>query len=714
MYGARRWTVAAGLTALLVLVAFVPAAAATPDETSPRAGAGDAVETASDATAASSRDGSRTGASAWQVADSDTITVLQSFELTPNESGSVGVRLSYTIPDRVRSLETTVPENATVTRAAGFRRVNGTTYEWDGESTTPVLSYRRTPNETINRSGPESATGRYLGVDAGEWALFTRSATPTEWTYVGTPPVTFRRDTRTAGPGAAGDWLVYLGEVETVERTTNDQTIRLVVPERASMAESPEAVLSSLSNASNALRVGDRDENVFVLAAPTGGNVTWGARGYQIGDADMWVQDTERLDTAENIWLHEYVHSRQAFTPTEQTRWLVEASAVYYAASLTLEQDRIDFEAYRSRLGAGAAPVYDEIILAAPSTWTDSADYYRGPLVAGRIDEQARLATGDERTLQDAMRLLNSRERPVSQASLLSAVERAGGQQSRSLTAAYTESTAAVGMWNESRHAAVFGQLPARIGYALPATSNRTAYRVDGPYRVGPVGGADPVRLVVGETLTVDAAVRNAGGTEGQYNATMDINGTTVATERGRLAPATNRTVGLSHTFVTPGRYTLSLDGDNVTVVVRRPARAEVTDITVSSTTASVGAEVVVTATVTNTADRPATGRVVFTRNFEGVAQRQVYLPPHNSTQLSTGVTLPDPGETLLSAGSADPVTVTVTPVETPQTTPTATPTRAATTPPGTTNADGPGFTAALALLGLALGALVAARRKRE
>ncbi|MFC6975388.1 hypothetical protein ACFQL1_13190 [Halomicroarcula sp. GCM10025709] len=433
MHRARRWTVAAGLTTLLVLVAFVPAAAATPDDTSHRAGAVAATPETRSANVSGLVDGeqigSQEGNSAEQVADSDTITVLQSFNLTRNRSGSVAVRLSYTVPDRVRSLETTLPENATVTRAAGFTRVNGTTYEWDGESTTPVLSYRRNPNETINRSGPEGASGRYLGVDAGEWALFTRSPTPTEWTYVGTPPVTFERDMRTVGPGATGDWLVYLGDVETVERTANDQTIRLAVPERASMAESPEAVLSSLSNASNALRVGDRDERVFVLAAPTGENVTWGARGYQIGDADMWVKDTERLDTAENIWLHEYVHSRQAFRPTTQTRWLLEASAVYYAASLTLEQDRIDFDAYRSRLGAGSEPVYDGIILAAPSTWTDSANYYRGPLVAGRIDEQIRLATDDERTFQDTMRLLNGRTRAVTQASLLSTVERAGGNR---------------------------------------------------------------------------------------------------------------------------------------------------------------------------------------------------------------------------------------------------------------------------------------------
>ncbi|MFC7075495.1 PGF-CTERM sorting domain-containing protein [Haloarcula halophila] len=712
MDGVRRWTIAAGLTALLVLVAFVPVASATPSQ----AGAVDAAGASSGGTVGSPEDpqvGSRDGTATEQVADSETITVNQSFALTANDSGSVDVRLRYAIPDRVRSLETTLPENATVTRTTGFTRVNGTTYEWDGESATPTLAYRRNPNETLDRSGPESAAGRYVGVDAGEWALFTRSATPTEWTYVGTTPVTFRRDIHTVGPGAAGEWVVYLGTGTTTERTANDQTIRLVVPDRASMADSPDSVLSSLSNASNALRVGDRDEHVFVVAAPTGTNVTWGARGYQVGDADMWVKDDERLDTAENIWLHEYVHSRQAFRPTSRTRWLVESSAVYYAAALTLEQDRIDFDAYRSRLGAGADPVYDGIILAAPSTWEESADYYRGPLVAGRIDERIRLSTNDERTFQDTMRLLNGRERPVTQANLLSAVERAGGEQARTLAANYTGSTATVRMWNESRHAAVFGQLPARIGYALPAADNRSAYRVDGQYRDGPVGGEIPLQLVVGETLTVDAIVRNAGGTEGQYNATMDINGTTVTTAGGRIAPTTTRVVPLSHTFVTPGQYTLSLDGTNVTVLVQRPARAEVTDIAVSSRSARAGTEVVVTATVTNTADIPAAGRVVFTRDFERVTDRQVYLPPRNSTELSTGIRLPEPGDVLVAAGSADPVTITVTPAATTESTPTPTPTPVSgTTTPRTTSADGPGFTVALAVLALALGTLVASRRR--
>ncbi len=48
-----------------------------------------------------------------------------------------------------------------------------------------------------------------------------------------------------------------------------------------------------MANASNALRVGDRDEQVFVVAAPSGA-VEWGVEGYQIGDADMWVQSGKR------------------------------------------------------------------------------------------------------------------------------------------------------------------------------------------------------------------------------------------------------------------------------------------------------------------------------------------------------------------------------------------------------------------------------------
>jgi PGF-CTERM protein len=149
-----------------------------------------------------------------------------------------------------------------------------------------------------------------------------------------------------------------------------------------------------------------------------------------------------------------------------------------------------------------------------------------------------------------------------------------------------------------------------------------------------------------------------------------------------------------------------------VTVLVERPARARVTDVEVSTRAADQGDIVVVTASVVNDAEIPGEVLVVFTRDFQSVAERQVYLPPENTTEVSTGVTVPEPGEVLLSAGEARAVRVTVTPAETPTTTTsTSTSTTTTTTASETTGGSAPGFTAALAVVALVLAALLARRR---
>ncbi|MFC6861940.1 PGF-CTERM sorting domain-containing protein [Halomicroarcula sp. GCM10025817] len=687
MHGARRGVVAA-LTVAVVVAVVTPL-----------------VGVAGATTGAPVRD--VTSASGAQVTDGDSIRQTQTYALTPSRPGEVRVTLTYEIPDRVVSLETQVPASVTVANADGFDRVNETAFEWDGTTAVATITYRTNPNETLETTGPEADSGTYISVDAGEWALFQRSRTPTRWRYTGSEPVRFEREVTTDGPGAAGDDLVYLGEQETVSRTAHGQTVRLVVPAASSLAENRSGILDSIANASDALRVGDRDTSVFVVAAPTG-EVEWAVRGLQTGDADMWVQDRERLDTAENVWIHEYVHSRQRFRTTAESRWFTEASAVYYAALLTLEQDRVDFEAFEARMSEGERAVYDSVVLTDPSTWERNPDYHRGALVAGRVDERVRVASDSERTLQDTFRLLNGRDQAVTQAAFLAAVERAGNESVRTAAADLTGQRTDVTMWDQARHAAVFEQLPARIGYGLPSTDEAATYNVTGPYRETNLDGAGPIRLATGETLTLDAVVSNAGGTEGQYNATLEINGTEVSTQRGRIEPGEAVLVPLSHRFVTPGRYQMSVDGDNVTVLVERPARARVTDVEVSTRAADQGDIVVVTASVVNDAEIPGEVLVVFTRDFQSVAERQVYLPPENATEVSTGVTVPEPGEVLLSAGEARAVRVTVTPAETPTPTPTSTTT---TTVSETTGGSAPGFTAALAVVALVLAALLARRR---
>ena len=615
----------------------------------------------------------------------DTIDLTQSYALTPERPGEVEVTLAYEIPDRVTELESTLPPNATVTDADGFDSVNETVYEWDGRSQTATITLRFDPNETAERTGREAASGNYLFADAGEWALFRRVRTGAAWRYTGgSDPVTLERSATTDGPGVTGNNIVYLGAVSTVERTANGQTFRLVVPEAASLAESPDDILDSLSNASGSLQVGHRDETVVAIAAPTDG-VEWAVRGLELGGSDFFVRDSERLDTPSNVWLHEYVHTRQSFSTTSETRWLTEGTAVYYGAQLSLEQDRITFEEFSEFLDDGERAAYDDVVLAQPPTWVDTAHYVKGPLAVGGIDEAMRAETNRTGTFEQTFRRLNDADGRVTQTQFLDAVESAGGPDSRATAAEYTETAAALSMWDRRTHSNLFGQLPANVGYALPA--NASGYRVGGPYR-NATAEATPLSLATGETLTVDSVVRNTGGTDGPYNATLTVDGRVVATQNGTVEAESERTVPLSHTFDSAGTYTVGVGEERLTVSVEPAAEPTVTDLSVAPDSVRRGGETTLSATVGNDAAVPANGTVVFTRNGEAIAQRVVTLAPGASTELSVPVALSEAGEIRLGAGSQS---VTVTVVE-----PTA-------SPSVPSSADGPGFTATLAVFVLVL-----------
>jgi len=569
-------------------------------------------------------------------------------------------------------------------------------YEWDEATETATIDLRYNPNETTERTGPEAAAGDYLFADAGPWALFSRLRTPTEWSYTGSAqdPVTYHRSLATDGPGATGDRIIYLGNTTSVERTENGQRFRLIVPDNADLAEPPERILNSLTNASGSLQVGDRDETVVAFAAPTD-RIQWGVRGLELGGSEFWVRDTQRLDEANNVWLHEYVHTRQAFSTTRDTRWVNEGTAVYYAALLALEQERIDFAEFADHLDNGERSVYSGVVLSDPATWTQNANYVRGALVTGVIDEQLRAETNQSGTFEGALSEINGVEGQVTQDRLLTAVENAGGNTTRTTASEYTTTTASVSMWTEATHSRLFGQLPARISYALP---NRTdGYQVSGPYRNGTLTGT-PVRLATGETLTVASVVLNTGGTEGAYNATLTVDGAIVTSESGTIEAESERTVPLSHRFEEPGEHTVGVGQEQTTVVVQEPVEPAVTNVTVDSRQVQQGDSAVVTATVRNDAPVPANGTVVFTRDGEPVAQRVATVAPGNTTQLSVPVSLPAAGEVRLGAGSAAPVTVTV-----------VGPTDGVTEQP-TTGADGPGFTMVGAALAVVL-ALLARRR---
>lgn len=640
------------------------------------------------------------------------IQLTQRFSQLPDQPGSVSVELEYSVPSAVVSLSTVVPENATVTGLRGFERDNATTYAWDGEHMRPSVTYRYDVNRTVDRSALGRENGTYLSADGGDWALFTRPETHTDYSYPSTDRIVLERTSTVDGEGAVGEWLVFLGPQETFTASSANESVRLVVPDAAEMTESPRSVLRALLRAGEHLGVGRADEEVFVVAAPAEG-VPWAVRGFQIGDADMWVLGNESLDAPESVWYHEYVHTRQDFETARDARWLDEALPSYYATLLTFEHQELSFDGFAGQLASGGEPTYDDVVLASPDTWQGVADYYKGGLAVATLDREIRIATDGNRTFQDVLAALNDRDR-VNASVFVDAVERVGGDAVATRAATATGSSTSVAMWNRTEHLAAFDRFPADIGYALP-NGSAVGYEVTGPYRETTVTPDSPLSVVTDETVTVEAVVTNDGGSEGRYEAVLRLNGTRVDAARGTVGPNETTTVPLEHTFVFPGTYELSVDGHSVPVEVRRPAVAEVTDVAVQPRTVDQYETATVDVFLTNEYDEPAEREVIVTRDFEVVTRETVSLGATESGRVSYTVTFPQPGDARIGVNreAAIRVMVNPAPTETGTPTPTATPPSPTATPTATaTEGTGPGFGVATLVAALALAALLARRRQ--
>ncbi|MFP4218400.1 MAG: hypothetical protein ACLFR6_06140, partial [Salinarchaeum sp.] len=483
-----------------------------------------------------------------------TIDLQQTYYPTPERPGSFGVRQSYQLPDSLVELEVTLPDGATALDARGFDRLDTRTFAWDGRTRQPTLIYRTPANRTIDRTDPIATTGRYVFADTGDWGIVARPPTSHHWRSRG-EPVGFNRSTRVDGVGVASDVIAVFGDYRQYTRNANGQTIQLVIPASAELEADADAILASLTDAAGRLRVGDRDERVFVVAAPT--DVDWGVRGLQTGPADLWVQADEPLATADNVWLHEYVHTRQAFALEPSLRWYREASAVYYAALITLEQRRIGYEAFRERLAMGARERYTDVRLTAPTSWRYThGNYYVGPLVAGALDGQLRQATGRFTTV---FRALNDHEEPIDNEAFLSMLEAAGNRSVREAGRRYTETTERPTLWTRETFQRVFDIDPERITYTIAAIRvNGSAVTPNETISVGP-----------NATVEIDVRVANEGDLPGTYRETIFADGRAIDRLAGTLDAGETVTHTVAYRAPATGTATIEADTAHVTIAVQ-------------------------------------------------------------------------------------------------------------------------------------------------
>ncbi len=626
-----------------------------------------------------------------------TVELVQRFEALPDRPGLVRATHRFEIPDSVERLQTSVPEDAMVIETrGGFSHEGGETYVWEGGSQTASIVYRLPVNETGTASGPEGAAGEYRFVDVGEWGLFRRPPAPIDVTYYGSG-INFDRRTAVDGPGAAGDWLVFVGDATIHERHANSQSFRLVVPAAADPAESPADIFDAVTGAAGTLQVGARDATVLMVAAPS--TLDWGVEGLQVGESDLYVTADERLDEASNTWLHEYVHTRQSFELTRGTRWLTEATATYYAALLTLRQDRIAFDEFHDALERGTRADYADTVLADPDTWTSGANYLKGSLVTGELDRRIRLATGSSRSFQAIHRRLNERSETIDASEFVALVTDVSSSAVGDAADQYTRTKKTPDTWDRIAHQEAFGELPARISYDLPDGSD-TVYRITGPYR-NITTDASPFLLVPGERLGVDLTLSNVGGTIGSYEVVYGLVGGEERTLRGTLEAGESIVEQLWIPAESVGDSTVRIGEFERSMVVAEPATLEINDLTVNRSTLTQGGAVGVSVGLLNPEPRPGKRNLTVTLNGEGVASRTVYLRGSETRSVSIPIRVSTLGANRLTVGDRSR-TITVT---------TPSPQERGGTPTGTAGGSGAGPGPLGVALTLCLGGWLMSRR---
>jgi len=340
------------------------------------------------------------------------------YDRTPAEMGTVRVTHRYRVGQNASSVVVYDYDRTVVLDSSGFeRRANGRLV-WNGAAEQPSVTFR----VAVNQSGGVGESAGLEWADTRRWSLTKqpvafayRHAERDGWAYSWRDTGAYERVTRLNGRGYAGSAVVYLGPHELSEGSAAGQQVRLVRPVAGTNATVDQrAVLDTLTAAAKQLRVGARDDvvNAFVGPEPLrAGGVTSPANGVA---QDFWVAANRSVSAPANLWIHEYVHTRQNSSLGPSMAWFGEASATYYAGLLSVRQG-VDgasgFDAFVDRLRRNATA---DAVLTDRSTWeTEMVPYRRGARVLAALDARIRAVTGENRTLQHVFRRVNAASGPV-------------------------------------------------------------------------------------------------------------------------------------------------------------------------------------------------------------------------------------------------------------------------------------------------------------
>jgi len=578
------------------------------------------------------------------TAAEDQLIQTKTFIGNPADPGTISIEMQFSLPEQVVELTTAIPQNSTVTGTNGFAPDGNGNYTWDEDTANPsiMLSY------SVNRSGryhqrPVAAhtSEGLLFADTADWTIASIPSNNVWWKSIRSEPrVSFLRETSVQGAGIAGDRMVFLGDYTAHSETIDGQTMTLVVPTAASLEPSPGAIFDSLEAAATGLPEAPVERSLLI-AAPTG--VNWGP--YGLADrSDTWVRADQRLDTPANVWLHEFVHLRQDFRTTAETRWIEEGMPEYYAALFTLHNGAIDFESFATHLERGSSSRYEDTVLSQPGTWAPRANYAKGALVYGTLDREIRQVSEQSAASLQLFQALNEHDGRIDQSVLEEEITSLANAGTADDFTRYSSTTATPEMWTAQVHTDAFGTAPANL-----ETSIEDSFRLAGPYRNRSVRSIPP--LVPGETLSVPVTVTNEGEATGSYELELQVDGRTVATGSGSLAGGAETSVELNHTFNETGGYTLKVDNNAWSVTVSEPRSPIVQRLSSAETSVRVGETTNVTAVIGNPGSIPASGTIAVSKDGTAMEEWQLRLDVNETVERRLEIQISEAGSSQLTAG---------------------------------------------------------------
>lgn len=358
-----------------------------------------------------------------------TIVADYTFRLTPDRAGSVEVELQWDLPPTVSAFQAALPLGTSVVSTTDFERNDDGTYQWTEATRSPSITFTWSVSTTaLDSSGSES-------VDVGEWALLTRPDVDTSWRYTDDAP-DYRVAMTVDGTGQAAGRIAYLGPhaVRTIE--VPNQQIRMVVPTAVQRIDAD--ATASLRTAATVLQVGDRDAVVTAFVVPESIRFP-GFDGVEYQDA-FWIRAGLDARTPNNVWAHEYVHTRQAYDPDVSMLWLDEGSADYYAALVAYRAELISYDWFHQFVSTDS---YADAVLSNPDTWsTYRVEYVKGRRVVAALDAEIRARTAN-RTFMDVMRRLNAHDGELTYEDFREAVVAVAGESLGSWVDEYVTTSAA-------------------------------------------------------------------------------------------------------------------------------------------------------------------------------------------------------------------------------------------------------------------------------